>query len=115
MDFGTNSGTDPDDSGEAWMKIFLEEDKGYCLTEITWYSQSIDQILTSWTCNENDCNCEGDSATCNNFNLAVETSSETTQNNLPSLPCKYGDTVKLESTTGAAFSIDEIVLIGKQG
>lgn len=110
----TNSGTSPDEFGKAWMKIFLEKDKNYCVQKVVWYNQSFDQSLATWTCNKMDCSqCSGDK--CNSFALTVVTVSETNPTNLPSLPCKYGDTVKLESIVAVEFAVDEIVVTGKQG
>jgi len=69
---------------------------------------------TTWTCSDTDCStCEGGSL-CSYFTLTVYTEGAAPDNSSPASSCKYGDTVKLESTYGS-LTVQEIVIIGKQG
>jgi len=71
-----------------------------------------DPVYT-WTCSDTDCStCEG--SYCMIYTLTVYTEGAAPDNSSPASSCKYGDTVKLESTDGH-FNVNEMVIIGKQG
>ena len=111
LDFGTHSWTLGSDSN-AWLKLTL--DQVYCVEQIVRYGDDGSTFAT-WTCSQTDCTaCEGDR--CGDYSLTVSSVGAVLPDNLPPVTdCKYGDTVKLEETSGGSSMVFEIAITRKQG
>ena len=109
-----------DSNEKYWFKATL--DQVYCIEKVARYKKwftTLNMDVDTWICTKDNCShCEG-SLYCQFYTLTVSierTSPPSSQ--LPSHPdCRYGDTVKL-NTTHVYFTdlvVSEIVIIGKQG
>ena len=100
----------------TWLKINLGS--LYCVKKVTEYANT-GYPWTVWTCNSNsNCGCSGggyySTSSCDSTSMSVYNGG-TRKTNLPSLSCKYGDTVKLSKSNGADMAFYELVVTGSQG
>ena len=99
--------------GKTWLQINL--DSVHCVEIVIVYG--IDgKIARSWTCNPDDCTCEGKK--CDEYTLTVSTETDKDVATLmcPTVPnCGYMDTVKYERNDGKQMGAFEIAIIGILG
>ena len=107
LDLETSSRTS-DLDGAWWFKISL--DQVHCIDKIVWYNDDGTPHRT-WTCSHTECPCEGEE--CSSFPLTVSIEESGSDNILPVLDCKYGDSIKIQGFTN--FKMSEIAIQGKQG
>ena len=95
--------------GTHWLKITLI--KVHCVSRVIWYTH-VKAPKYTWTCSDEHCmNCEGNN--CDTFTLTVSTEGAASDLD-PVSDCRYGDTVKITSTT-KNLVVNELSIIGNQG
>ena len=97
---------------KVWIKINL--DQVYCIEQVGRYVKNASSSTTNkWTCKEDQCiDCENEY--CKPLTVTVSIERSNTSYHPFVSDCKYGDTVKLESTHSSLY-VNEIWIIGKQG
>ena len=112
-DLSTTTSVAPGTDGKSWHQVKLG--KVYCVHQVIWFDNYGERSVT-WTCTETDCStcteiCMFGSCNCNFFTLTVKSVGATPNNLKPG--CKYGDTVRLESSD--TFVVWDIAITVKQG
>ena len=100
--------------GTTWIEINL--DQVHCIKEVGRYvkiTNSGTMTTNKWTCEEDQCNdCVNEY--CDRLTVTVSIERSNTSYHPFVSDCRYGDTVKLESTQ-SSLHVNEIWIIGKQG
>jgi hypothetical protein len=117
LELGTYTYAMRGSDGKSWLKVIL--DQVHCVDKVLHYFQPFRTTLNTWTCTKTACTCKGTSkyAPCSDFTVTVSTERAVPQD-IPNVPdCGRGDTITLEKISAGdkKISVNEIVIIGKQG